>query len=420
MTPRRKLLVSLAVAAFIACAVPLAFAALSAPEAVTQTPCGPVRASAEATSRLAVVGNRMQDSEGNPFVPYGISVVSGPETRNWARSEKSVAAQIIAAHRYWHANTVRIQVSEQLVFQQPTRGHTYNTAFAASVDRLVCRVIRQGEIPVINDATLFTATTQHGPSERTLRFWEFMSARYGNRFPVIFDLFNEPGMARDRRTGKFVDPARVWRVWQRGGYIGGQHYVGMQAVVDAIRVKKRANNVIWAEEPYYLYPRQRHTDLLPQHLLRGANIVYAFHKSTLDPDSVSWRMVRDVAKRGIPLVDSEWSQFAATDRPWECLNGSYKWAPGYLAFLREFPIGLLSWSLQPGALVKGIDGIDTVHDGNDWRYTNDPTRLKTPSEMKPSYACNPASRGQGVGRLVMDYFAQYSRRAPATLFPKLG
>jgi hypothetical protein len=362
----------------------------------------------------------MQDSRGNRFLPYGVSVVSGPSTVNWPRSEKAVAAQIIASHRYWHANSVRIQVSEQQLFANRTPGRSYNTRFAASVDRLVCLTLKQGQIPIINDATHFTAAEQHGPSKRTIRFWEFISERYGNRLPVIFDLYNEPKLSRDPRTSKLVDPNLTWRVWQHGGAMGGGNYVGMQAVVDAIRVKKRVDNVLWVEEPYYLFPRERRTDLLPKHLLRGSNIVYAFHKSTLERNSVSWRMIREVARKGIPLVDGEWSQFAATDRPWECLDGSYETAPGYLAFLRQFPIGLIAWSLQPGVLVQGVAGQDTVHDGNDWRYTHDPARLKTPNDIRPGYGCDAASRGQGVGRLVQDYFARYSTSAPKSLFPKLG
>jgi hypothetical protein len=81
---------------------------------------------------------------------------------------------------------------------------------------------------------------------------------------------------------------------------------------------------------------------------------------------------------------------------------------------------MLAWSLQPGALVKGQDGVDTVHDGNDWRYTTNARDLAQPTEMKSSYGCNSRARGQGVGRLVMDYFAEYSQRPPTTLFPKLG
>ena len=81
---------------------------------------------------------------------------------------------------------------------------------------------------------------------------------------------------------------------------------------------------------------------------------------------------------------------------------------------------MIAWSLQPGVLVRGVAGEDTVNDGNDWHYTPDPSRLRTPNEIRPGYGCNAASRGQGVGRLVQDYFARYSRRAPKALFPKFG
>ena len=40
-----------------------------------------------ATTQLHVVGSQMQDDLGDAFVPYGISVVSGPETTSWALSE---------------------------------------------------------------------------------------------------------------------------------------------------------------------------------------------------------------------------------------------------------------------------------------------------------------------------------------------
>jgi len=420
MSPRFKVLGGLAATAVLAGAGLLVFVASASTEAVTRTACGPLRESREATATLRVVGTRIEDSDGNPFVPYGVAVVSGPSTVNWAATEKAVAAQIIAAHRYWHANTVRIESSEQQLFANPTPGRGFNTRYAASVDRLVCLALTQGQIPVVNDATLFTAPKQHGPTTRTIRFWEFMSERYGDRFPVIFDLYNEPKLSRDPHTRALFDPGVTWGVWQSGGKLAGSRYVGMQKVVDAIRVKKRVENVIWVEEPYYLYPHERHTEMLPQHLLRGSNIVYAFHKSTLEPNSVSWRLIRDVEDRGIPLVDSEWSQFAADNRPWECLDGAYKTAPGFLEFLRKFPIGVLGWSLQPGALVQGIPGTETVHDGNDTRYTTDPRRLSAPNEMNPDYGCTAAARGQGVGRLLQNYFARYSKRPSTALFPKFG
>jgi Cellulase (glycosyl hydrolase family 5) len=414
----RTLVASLLVVA--AGALALAVTSLSAGEKSTATPCGPVRAGNEARATLHIVGNQMKDSRGNVVRPYGISLVSGPETVNWPRSEGAVAAQIIAARDYWHANTVRLQISEHMLFRQPTKGRSYNVPFARSVDRLVCRIIRQGQIPVINATTIFTGR-EPGPSSRTLRFWRFMSQRYGKHFPgMIFDLFNEPQVIRNPRTSKLLPENDVWRVWRNGGSVGGARWLGMQDLVNEIRVKQGLGNVIWAEEPYYVAADRASLNLLPKHLLSGSDIVYAFHKPSMVEDSRSYRDLREVAAQKIPLVDSEWGQFAATDRPWMCQPDSYTTAPRYLQFLRAAGIGMLAWSLQPGALVQGAPGVDTVHDGNDWRYTHNPRDLARPTEIRSNYGCTEAARGQGVGRLVMDYFARYSKPVPASLFPKLG
>jgi hypothetical protein len=383
------------------------------------TPCGPVASGHEASAKLTIAGTKMKTTGGRVVMPYGVSVVSGPQAPNWAVTEKAAAAQIVAAHRYWHANAIRLQVSEALVFRNPTRGRGYNVPFAQSVDRLVCRIIKQGDIAVINDTSIFTGR-ERGPGKRSIRFWRFMSQRYGNRFPVIFDLFNEPQVTRNTRTKKWYDPDTVWRIWRNGGRANGITYVGFQDLVDEIRVKQRVNNVIWAEEPYYTTADQASFGHLPKYLLKGPNIVYAFHKPNMDYDSHSFREVRELVKRKIPLIDSEWGQFAATDRPWMCQSDSYKTAPPYLKFLRDAQIGMLSWSLQPGALVRGVTGTDTVHDGNDIRFTHNPAALSQPTEMRSDYDCSTAAQGQGVGRLVMDYFQRYSQRPPSSLFPKFG
>jgi hypothetical protein len=392
--------------------------ALSA-DSVTTTACGPVRGGDEASSRLRVVGTQMQDSAGKPFIPYGISVVSGPDTKFWIRNAGAAAAQIAAANRYWHVNTIRLQVSETLLFQGATRKRPYNVRFARSVDRLVCAILTQGNVPVINDMTLFTGHRK-GPTEDTIRFWRFMGKRYGNRFPVIFDLYNEPQVTRSARTDRFLRSGTAWRVWRDGAVVGGVHYVGMQRLVDDIRIRQRVRNVIWAEEPYYLTADRARLGLLPHFLLKGEDIMYTFHKPSMIESSQSYRDVRAMVDRGIPLVDSEWGQFAATDRPWMCQPDAYTSAPPYLAYLRSKSIGMLSWSLQPGSLVKGVPGKDTVQDGNDLRFSHDPTQLALPSEMGPDYACTRKARGQGAGRLVMDYFARYAERPSPDLFPKIS
>lgn len=387
-------------------------------EAPLETPCGTIAPGDAATARLQVAGSHLYAAGAGMFTPYGVSVVGGPQTINWALTEKAAAAQITAADRYWNANAVRIQVSESLLFKGSKLGRSHNKAFVASVDRLVCRVIRQGDIPVLNVTTLFTGRDR-GPREQTVRWWRFMAKRYGNHLPVIFDLFNEPQVTRDSK-GRFLRPSEVWRIWRSGGTVGKVRYVGMQDLVDAIRIKERVTNVIWAEEPYYLESRRARLDLLPRFQLNGANIMFAFHKPDMRPQSSSFRRMRSVVREGMPLINSEWAQFAATDRPWMCQEHAYTTAPRYLQFLRDAGIGMLAWSLQPGSLVRGAAGRDTVHDGKDTRFTRNPRDLRVPTEMTPSYGCTAAARGQGAGRLAMDYFARYSKRPPKRLFPKLG
>src|SRR4051812_34054505 len=382
------------------------------------TPCGFIRVGNDATARLRVAGDRMIDSKGTPFMPYGVSVVGGPQTINWRATQRATAAQIVASSRYWHANSVRVQVSESLLFDRPAPGRSYNVPFAQAVDQLVCLIIRQRQIPVLNNTTIFT-TLERGPGQRTIRFWRFMSRRYGNNLPVIFDLFNEPKVTMTPRTRDYLRQSHAWRIWRSGGRVSGVRYVGMQDLVDAIR-KQGARNVIWAEEPYYIEANLARLELLPRYRLRGADIVYSFHKPDMERASRSFRGVRSAAAESLPLVDSEWGQFAATDRPWMCQSDAYRTTPVYLRFLRRSGIGMLAWSLQPGALVKGVHGNDTVHDGLDTRFTADPLDLAEPTVMKPDYGCTAAARGQGAGRLVMDYFARYSVPPPAALFPNLG
>lgn len=370
-------------------------------------------------SPLKVIGTQMKDAAGASFIPYGISVVSGPETTNWPLSEAAVHAQIVASHRYWHANSVRIQVSQSLLFKNPTKGHSYNAPFAASVNRLVCTALKQGQVVVINDNSIFTGA-QKGPTELTRRFWVYMAKTYGNDLPIIFDLYNEPQVVRNPQTKRFFTPQKAWDLWRDGGSVAGHRYLGMQDLVDEIRTKQHADNVIWAEQPYYTDLQRTRLDLLGSHLLKGADIMYAFHKLRLADSDTSSQAVEQLSNNGVPLVTSEWTQFAATDRPWMCQPNAYQKVPGYLEYLRRFNIGLIAWSLQPGVLVKGVAGKDTVHDGNDYRYTHDPADLQEPTEIKPDYGCTKAARGQGAGRLVMDYFERYSQPAPADVVPSFG
>ena len=393
----------------------LAFAALSMPALPAHaakpraSSCGPV--ARRASTHLRIVGRQLQDTKGDVITPYGISTVGGPETIHYVLGEASTAAQIVAAHRYWHANTVRIQVSEDELFRHPTPGHRYDMGFAASVNRLVCLVLRQHQIAVINDNTRFTSNTP-APTYRTVRFWRFMAQRYAS-LPVIFDLFNEPRLTAQPATGQAFTTDGIWRLWQFGGSVAGVHYVGMQALVDRLRIDDHARTVVWVDAPW----TGRRMRLLPDHLLRGTNLAYTFHKGSLTPGSAGLGAIADRAARGIPIVNGEWSQYASEIRPWECQPDAFSTVPAYLDLLHSLSIGMLAWSLQPGSLVRGRSGIDTVHDGNSTNFTRDERKLAAPSVMTPDYGCDAQSLGQGAGALVKDYFRRYGHTLRSALFP---
>ncbi|HET9720113.1 MAG TPA: cellulase family glycosylhydrolase [Solirubrobacteraceae bacterium] len=358
--------------------------------------------------RLKVVGRRLKDGRGHVIIPEGISVVGGPEQYDYAAATASTLAQIVAAHAAWHVNSQRLQVSEANLLTHPTSGYGYNRPFAAYLNRMICRILSYHEIPIVNDNTWFTGG-QPDPTALTVRFWQYMSVNY-RRWPVIFDLFNEPRLKWDGKGGPLMSDARIWRLWKWGGRVAGVRYVGMQSLVDEIRNRSHAGNVIWVESAY----ETSHTAQLPGHLLSGRNLMYSFHKLKLNQPA-TWRAVAALASRGIALVDGEWASYAALNRPWECYSDAYTQSPAYLAFWRQEGIGVEAWSLQPGALARPLPGV-TVHDGNYDGFTSDSAELELPNVMSSTFGCDQQSLGQGAGSLVMAYFKRNSKPAPRALF----
>lgn len=369
--------------------------------------CG-VAASRLPTDRLRVVGRRLQDSHGRVIVPEGISVVGGPEQGSYLKTERSTDAQIDAAAAAWHVNSQRLQVSQSNLLSHPTRGYAYNRAFAAYLNRLICRILDYHEVPIVNVNTWFTGN-QPDPTAMTVRFWDYMSINY-RRWPVIFDLFNEPRLKHDQ-SGRALTGPRIWRLWKWGGRVSGVRYVGMQQLVNDIRTKDRDGNVIWIESAY----ETSQTAALPGHLLTGRNLMYSFHKLHLNSPA-AWYAVGRLAQRGLALADGEWTLFAAAHRPWECYSDGYTAAPAYLNYWKSLGVGIEAWSLQYGALVRSSAPGQVVHDGNYTGFPTDPGPLEIPNTMSSSFGCNLQSLGQGAGTLVMNYFKQNSVAAPRPLF----
>jgi len=385
-------------------ATPVAFA-----DSVISEPCGPI--AEKSTDSLKIVGSHMEDSAGHVVVPQGISIVGGPEIPAYLQTEAATNAQIDAG-RAWHINSVRLQVSESELIDHSTQGYNYNRTFAQYVNQLVCKVLKLHDIPIINDNPLFTGN-QLEPTEKTVKFWDFESEVWKN-YPVIFDTENEPKLFHEPGSQAVMSTQRMWNLWQWGGRVGGVNYVGMQTLTDDIR-SQGAHNIIWEEVAHGA------SDIaeLPQHLIKGTNIAYSFHKKSLSTMSQWFPQLASLVHHGISMEDGEWSFFGADNRPWECSNDGPAAIPKYFSGLNTLGIGKQIWSLQPGVMVKGSPG-QAVHDGNYTGYVTNPLALTIPSTLKPNFACNRQSIGQGAGALVMENFKQHSKAVPLALFPKFS
>jgi hypothetical protein len=375
------------------------------------------------SATLKVVGNRVENGQGQHFIYYGISVFGGLQDgsvfSDWFGTQGSSLAQIEAAP-YWHANTVRIQVSEAGLFGQPTPGFGVSLSYLSALCRQVQLARAENMQVVINDQTEFQGYVERDPTLRTIAFWRVVGSIYANDPGVSFDVFNEPRLllpssgvlipestpgAPTSSAAVDLDAAStaMWRLWQRGGTIDGVYYAGMQALVTAIRAMG-VRNVIWLEGPDYGGTLSR----LSEFPITGSNLVYATHHvpfgRTVAASERLWRADFGYVSSRYAIVDGEWAQFASPKT--ECRPSAYTIAPAYLGYLHAHGVGLVAWSLQAGSLVN-----ESQHAlPTNITYWFDPVdyqALLQPNRMYPDYSCSTADAGEGAGQLVFNFFRRY-------------
>jgi hypothetical protein len=370
---------------------------------------------------LTVVGNKVVTETGQTYTPEGISVYGGLEDPNYQANTPNVYAQITAAVKYWHANTVRLQVAESNLFTNITPGLDYNTNFLQALTQEVDYIHSLHAVAVINDQTEFTSRLPN-PTDTTADFWDIIDQYFGNKDYVIFDLFNEPRLNTIDSTNDILSPdvmfslfgmsgikqrymrynqmsqQRIWSLWKNGGAVNGIEYVGMQSLVSQIR-SDNVNNILWIEGPDQAreLPGRRY-------MLSGTNLVYSIHHPNLN-NPKSWNRIGALA-RTRPVIDGEWSQYESA---WaECYDQAYTNAPLYINYLHQHNVGIIAWSLQANSLLQGDSRIkpSNQNDADDPRKASD---LQNPDTLRPSYTCSNRF-GQGVGQLLKNYFKTNSHK----------
>jgi len=376
---------------------PLLVVALILPLGGGRTTTIPASASAcgKAVGPFTVHGTKVLAKNGSPFISYGMTV-SGLQEGNWIQLIPLDLEAIAATADDWCANTVRIQVNQDLLLG-PT-GTSFDPQYMAAIESEVSLAESYNLVVVLNDETNFSRPTvrhyQADPTPGTEVFWKDMTEVYGNDPQMIFDLYNEP-----RTSVPDMPPATLWRLWLDGGTFKGVHYAfGMAALAAYVRYTAGARNLFWIEGPRYSLS---FAGMLHYHaLIHVSGVVYSIHHAQGKHDVKAWNAAFGyLVTEGIaPVVDGEWTNYEPaptpdpTPQPTSCWSDAPTSVPQFLQWLAEYNIGLNAYQLQPGFLISS--------------YSN----LAQPTTMSAqTWSCQSSQEavpGQGAGSEVMAWFQQ--------------
>jgi cellulase (glycosyl hydrolase family 5) len=340
-------------------------------------------------------GTKVLGGDGSVFISYGMSV-SGLQEGNWTGLVTGDMEKIAAIANDWCANTVRIQVNQDLLLGP--HGTSWDPEYMAAIESEVNLAESYKMVVVLNDETNFAPLNvrhyQAGPTPGTLTFWKDMTKIYGNDPQMIFDLYNEP-----RTSVPYMPDSTLWRLWLNGGTFKHTHYTfGMAYLAHYVRYTAGAKNLFWIEGPRYSLSFE---GMIRYHaLIHVSNIAYSVHHAQGAHNEQAWYSAFGyLVVDGIaPVVDGEFTNYEPHPNPAIDLIPGYCWydapitVPKFLAYLTRLGIGMNAYQLVPG-----------------WLITSD-KRLGSPTSMNPkTWSCQPdreTQPGQSAGALILQYFQQ--------------
>jgi Cellulase (glycosyl hydrolase family 5) len=289
------------------------------------------------TGAFSVRGTRILKSNGEQYIPLGVTIF-GLAKYNWSVQEASDIAKINSIANFWHGNIVRLQISPVLL-DANTDGYlaaVENEVRTAESDGL--NVILSAQYEKTNRKRHHGRKSVENPDDSTVTFWKTIAPIYSKDSRVWFDLFNEP-----------AGVGNSFEIWKNGG----NGVIGMQTLVNDIRAVA-PNNVILAEGPDYA--RTLHG--LAGDTLSGGNIVYSVHPylhSTKTLPLSEWQLIwksywGNIATE-LPVVIGEWG--ASQSNGVGCQPNLPTLVPAFLSYISSLHLGLIGWSLIPGAMIRG-------------------------------------------------------------------
>jgi endoglucanase len=360
-----------------------------------------------ATTGLHTSGAAILAPDGQRFAPYGfvLECLAMQDLSCEHPSDPGLtdSAKIEAAASFWHANAVRLQVAQEHLFSSSP----YDTAYLAALDSEVQLANHLGMVVSItlqeedfSGPPLPTASAEH--------FWTFMARHFASSPGVVFDLYNEPKLL------PYQGQDWLWNIWRNGGQVSvngvDDTFVGMQALVDAVRATG-ADNLIVAEG------NGNDHDLteVTTHLLTGGNIAYGFEPNLKihSQTPAQWDTAFGDASATVPLVMDAFRDYATGS---DCLADTPTVLPQLFAYLVAHHLGLLVWTLDAGNTFVGANPDQPTS------YPDGVTQLCVPHDHQhraiavgSGVGYNPDTNTNGPGADILGFFRAHS--ATLTLPP---
>lgn len=317
-----------------------------------------VSANATALQPLHIAGNQLVDASNSPVTLRGVDICS----LEWRADGDHILQSVQTATSVWHANIVRIPLSQDFWFGKGPGQTDDGTAYRALVRQVVTAGEADGAYVLLDlhwsDRNVWGQDIgQHKmPDEHSLAFWNSLAPVYANEPGVLFDLYNEPHDV-------------TWSTWQNGGQVadhrgrGGKDVayqaIGMQTLVDAVRATG-AKNVIVAGGLDWAYD---FSGILNGHALNdptGSGILYSEHTYPFKGDTVAqWARKMNRMAQKYPIFVGEFGS-GPTNR-----NGTSgaNWVQQTLSVIHAQGWSFTAWSFHPTAGPSLI---------LDWNYTPTP------------------------------------------------
>ena len=307
---------------------------------------------------LKVVGNRLQDPDGNEVWLQGVNA-GGLETL--PQDEQPVKSLVVAIDE-WKSNCVRVPMKEEFWWGKSFYQNDGGKGYRKIIDKMITLAANRGAYIVI-DLHRFRA-----PKQEHADFWKEFAALYRDHPAVLFDLFNEPhGIS--------------WEVWHKGGFVGtkkgtdesafltdaekkktqGFDSVGMQGLVDAVRSTGAKNiviagGVLWCNDLRGIVDGHALEDKV------GNGIMYSWHTYNWH---TGWegRVLPTAEKYPIFLGEVGADVQKMDFIPSENQEDPATWVPDMLGFIQKYKINWSGWCFHPYATPRLL---------LDWDYTPTP------------------------------------------------